>query len=67
MMASGKKVKSITFDRGKLTWIWIEEATELYEADVDILDDRLRGNLDFNPYLYYQMTFPQPSISYSLD
>ena len=40
-----EKVKSITFDVGKLTWIWIEEATELYEADVDILDDRLRGDL----------------------
>ena len=58
-----EKVKSITFDRGKLTWIWIEEATELYEADVDILDDRLRGNLDFNPYLYYQMTFTFNPVS----
>lgn len=45
-----EKVKSITFDVGKLTWIWIEEATELYEADVDILDDRLRGDLSFNPF-----------------
>ncbi|MEK1833269.1 phage terminase large subunit [Priestia megaterium] len=37
-----EKVKSINFSRGKLTWIWIEEATELQESDVDILDDRLR-------------------------
>ncbi len=58
-----EKVKSITFDRGKLTWIWIEEATELYEADVDILDDRLRGNLDFNLSLYYQMTFTFNPVS----
>lgn len=51
-----EKVKSITFTHGKLTWIWVEEATELQESDVDILDDRLRGILD-NPNLYYQITF----------
>ena len=58
-----EKVKSITFDVGKLTWIWIEEATELYEADVDILDDRLRGDLSFNPFLYYQITFSFNPVS----
>lgn len=58
-----EKVKSITFDHGKLTWIWVEEATELFEADVDILDDRLRGNLNFNPNLYYQMTFTFNPVS----
>ena len=51
-----EKVKSISFPDGKLTWIWCEEATELEEADVDILDDRLRGVLA-NPNLYYQITF----------
>jgi len=51
-----EKVKSITFTHGKLTWIWVEEATELQESDVDILDDRLRGIL-LNPNLYYQITF----------
>ena len=50
-----EKVKSITFKQGKLVWIWVEEVTELNEADVDILDDRLRGLLD-NP-IFYQMTF----------
>ena len=50
-----EKVKSITFVRGKLIWIWIEEATELDENDIEILDDRLRGHLD-NPFLYYQIT-----------
>ena len=50
-----EKVKSITFKTGKLVWIWVEEATELTEADIDILDDRLRGQLD-NPNLFYQMT-----------
>lgn len=57
-----EKVKSITFKKGKLTWIWIEEATELTEADIDILDDRLRGALD-NPNLYYQITFTFNPVS----
>lgn len=49
-----EKVKSITADEGKITWIWVEEATELTEDDFDILDDRLRGRLD-NPNLFYQI------------
>lgn len=59
-----EKVKSITVKQGKLTWIWIEEATELFESDVDILDDRLRGDLtDINPNLYYQITFSFNPVS----
>lgn len=57
-----EKVKSINFQNGKLTWIWIEEATELSEHDVDILDDRLRGALD-NPMLYYQITLTFNPVS----
>lgn len=57
-----EKLKSINFPKGKLTWIWCEEATELMESDVDILDDRLRGILD-NPNLYYQMTFTFNPVS----
>lgn len=56
------RVRSITFATGKLTWIWVEEATDLQESDVDILDDRLRGSLD-NPNLYYQMTFSFNPVS----
>lgn len=59
-----ERVKSINFQTGKLTWIWCEEATELQESDVDILDDRLRGKLD-NPNLYYQMTFSFNPVSAS--
>lgn len=59
-----ERVKSINFPKGKLTWIWCEEATEIQEADVDILDDRLRGKLD-NPNLYYQLTFSFNPISAS--
>lgn len=52
-----ERVKSVSFPRGKLCFIWCEEATELREADADILDDRLRGDLtSLNPALYYQMT-----------
>lgn len=63
-MRARERVKSINFQTGKLTWIWCEEATELQESDVDILDDRLRGKLD-NPNLYYQMTFSFNPISAS--
>ena len=38
-----EKLKSITFKRGKLTDVWIEEATELTQDDFEIIDDRLRG------------------------
>lgn len=57
-----EKLKSISFPDGKLTWIWIEEATELREADIDILDDRLRGQLD-NENLFYQITFTFNPVS----
>ncbi|WP_131033405.1 PBSX family phage terminase large subunit, partial [Clostridioides difficile] len=53
---------SINFSKGKLTWVWCEEATELMESDIDILDDRLRGILT-NPNLYYQMTFTFNPVS----
>lgn len=48
-----EKLKSITFDRGSLTDIWLEEATEFTSEDLDILDDRLRGQLPGG--LYYQI------------
>lgn len=61
-MRARDRVRSITFPQGKLTWIWCEEATELQESDIDILDDRIRGELD-NPNLYYQMTFSFNPVS----
>jgi phage terminase large subunit len=39
-----EKVKSMTFDKGILTDIHIEEATEINEEDYNQLDLRLRGN-----------------------
>lgn len=38
-----EKLKSITFERGDLTDIWIEEANEVSEDAFDQLDLRLRG------------------------
>ena len=51
-----EKIKSITFANGELTDIWVEEATETQEADINQLKVRLRGGkskkqmvLSFNP------------------
>lgn len=51
-----EKIKSITFENGELTDIWVEEATECAEADINQLKVRLRGGksqkqmvLSFNP------------------
>ena len=51
-----EKLKSITFPKGELTDIWIEEASEILEEDFNQLDVRLRGKgahkqmvLTFNP------------------
>lgn len=48
-----EKLKSITFKRGKLTDVWIEEATEITQSDFEIIDDRLRGILPKG--LFYQI------------
>jgi len=51
-----EKLKSITFSKGELTDVWIEEASEVLEADFNQLDVRLRGQgtkkqivISFNP------------------
>lgn len=51
-----EKIKSITFAGGELTDIWVEEATETSEKDINQLKVRLRGGkskkqmvLSFNP------------------
>ena len=51
-----EKIKSITFENGELTDIWVEEATECQEQDINQLKVRLRGGkskkqmvLSFNP------------------
>ena len=52
-----EKLKSITFKRGKLTDVWIEEATEITQADFEIIDDRLRGELPDGQFYQIRMTF----------
>lgn len=52
-----EKLKSITFKRGKLTDVWIEEATEITQSDFEIIDDRLRGELPPEQFYQIRMTF----------
>ena len=52
-----EKLKSITFQRGKLTDVWCEEATELTQADLEIIDDRLRGQLPDGQFYQIRLTF----------
>lgn len=53
---NAEKLKSVTFPKGELTDIWVEEASEVGEPDFNQLDLRLRGRgahkqvtLTFNP------------------
>lgn len=59
-----EKLKSIQAVSGKITWVWVEEATELDASDLDIIDDRLRGELE-NSELYYQITLTFNPVSAS--
>ena len=57
-----EKIKSVTFEKGNLTDIWIEEATEITENDFEILDDRLRGQLRDGLFYQIDLSFnPVPS------
>jgi phage terminase large subunit len=59
-----EKLKSITFQKGKLTDVWIEEATEITQADFEIIDDRLRGELPDGQFYQIKMTFNPVSKSH---
>lgn len=52
-----EKLKSITFQKGKLTDVWLEEATEFTQADLEIIDDRLRGELPDGQFYQIRLTF----------
>lgn len=52
-----EKLKSITASSGKLTDVWIEEATEITQADFEIIDDRLRGILPDGLFYQIRLTF----------
>jgi phage terminase large subunit len=49
-----ERLKSVSVPTGKITWAWLEEATEIRNSDFDIIDDRLRGKLPDGQY--YQIT-----------
>ena len=59
-----EKLKSITFRTGKLTDVWIEEATELTQSDFEIIDDRLRGQLPSGQFYQIRLTFNPVSASH---
>lgn len=59
-----EKLKSITFPKGKLTDVWLEEATEFTQADLEIIDDRLRGELPDGQFYQIKMTFNPVSKSH---
>ena len=59
-----EKIKSISFNRGALTDVWIEEATELSQADFEIIDDRLRGELPEGLFYQIKLTFNPVSSSH---
>lgn len=52
------KVTSITVDVGQLCWLWIEEAYEIMnEADFDILDESIRGQVAEGLFKQITLTF----------
>ena len=52
-----ERLKSVSVPSGKITWVWIEEATELRNTDFDIIDDRLRGQLPAGHFYQVTLTF----------
>jgi len=52
-----ERLKSVSVQKGKITWCWIEEAFEIKNTDFDIIDDRLRGQLPDNHYYQITLTF----------
>jgi phage terminase large subunit len=52
------KITSITVTHGFLCWAWLEEAYELSnEADFDILDESIRGDVGENLWKMWTITF----------
>jgi phage terminase large subunit len=52
------KITSITVETGALCWAWVEEAYELMnEADFDMLDESIRGEMPEGLFKQITMTF----------
>jgi len=52
-----ERLKSVAVPVGKITWVWLEEATELKASDFESIDDRLRGQLPEGHYYQITLTF----------
>lgn len=52
-----ERLKSVTVPKGKIAWVWVEEATEITQGAFEIIDDRLRGELPENLYFQITLTF----------
>lgn len=59
-----ERLKSVTFERGKLTDVWLEEATEFSREDLEIIDDRLRGRLPAGLFYQIRLTFNPVSANH---
>ncbi len=59
-----EKLKSITFQKGKLTDVWMEESTEFTQTDFEIIDDRLRGELPQGQFYQIRLTFNPVSANH---
>lgn len=52
------KLTSITADRGKLCWVWVEEAFEINrEEDFNMLDESIRGKVSGELFKQITLTF----------
>ena len=52
------KLTSITSDKGKLCWVWVEEAFEISrEEDFNMLDESVRGRVDDGLFKQITLTF----------
>ena len=52
------KLTSITADKGKLCWVWVEEAFELMrEEDFNMLDESIRGKVNGDLFKQLTLTF----------
>ncbi len=52
------KVTSITVEYGYLCWAWLEEAYEVMdESDFDVIDESIRGEIPFNLWKQWVITF----------
>lgn len=59
-----EKLKSVTFEKGNLTDVWLEEMTEFTQDDFEIVDDRLRGELPYGLYYQIKGTFNPVNVNH---